>query len=85
MAWTLRIAKRAEKELRIIPAKDRKRIATALAAMQLDPFGGDIVRLENQSASWRRRVGNYRISFDLDPDQALVDILRIARRTTTTY
>jgi len=85
MAWTLRIAKRAEKELRKIPAKDRKRIATALAAMRLDPFGGDIVRLENQPASWRRRVGSYRIFFDLYPDQSLVDILRIARRTSTTY
>jgi len=85
MAWKLRIARRAEKELRKLPAKDRKRIATALAAMQLDPFGGDIVRLENQPASWRRRVGSYRIFFDLYPDQALVDILRIARRTSTTY
>jgi mRNA-degrading endonuclease RelE of RelBE toxin-antitoxin system len=53
--------------------------------MQVDPFGGDIARLENQPASWRRRVGNYRIFFDVHPDQMVVDILRIRRRTSTTY
>jgi mRNA-degrading endonuclease RelE of RelBE toxin-antitoxin system len=53
--------------------------------MQSDPFQGDIARLENQPTSWRRRVGNYRIFFDVYPDQLLVDILRIKRRTSTTY
>ena len=32
-----------------------------------------------------RRVGDWRILFDLYPDRRLVDILDIRRRTTTTY
>jgi mRNA interferase RelE/StbE len=85
MAWKLRIARRAEKELRKIPSRDRAKIAAALLDMQDDPFGGDIARLENQPASWRRRVGSYRILFDVYPEQLAVDILRIRRRTSTTY
>ena len=75
MAWTLRIAKRAEKELQKIPDKDRRRIASALQQMQIDPLQGDIARLQNQPASWRRRVGNYRIFFDGYSEQMVVDIL----------
>jgi mRNA-degrading endonuclease RelE of RelBE toxin-antitoxin system len=33
--------------------------------MQVDPFQGDIKRLKGQSAAWRRRVGSYRIIYDL--------------------
>jgi hypothetical protein len=29
--------------------------------MALDPFGGDILKLEGESNRWRRRIGNYRI------------------------
>ena len=85
MAWTLRIAKRAEKELRKIPAKDRERILAALRAIEADPFSGDVARLINQPAGWRLRVGNYRVFLDLYPDQSVVDILRVKRRTSTTY
>jgi len=33
--------------------------------MREDPFRGDIKRLKGQPNSWRRRVGNYRIIYDL--------------------
>ena len=56
-----------------------------LDAMLSDPFGGDIVRLKNQPAAWRRRVGSYRILFDIYPERRVVDIVDIARRTSTTY
>lgn len=53
--------------------------------MQQDPFSGDIVRLKGQPTAWRRRVGNYRILFDVYPQQLLVLVTAIARRTSTTY
>ena len=85
MAWRLQIAKRAEKELKKIPAKDQQRITAALAGMREDLFRGDIVRLKNQPTAWRRRVGNYRILFDIDPEQMVIDVVEVGRRTSTTY
>jgi mRNA-degrading endonuclease RelE of RelBE toxin-antitoxin system len=64
---------------------DQARVKAALLATQADPFSGDIKRLKNQPAAWRRRVGAYRIFFDLYPEQAMIVVVAIARRTSTTY
>lgn len=51
--------------------------------MAADPFSGDIRRLE--PCGWRRRVGNYRIFFDIDMDLHLIQVTAISRRTSSTY
>jgi mRNA-degrading endonuclease RelE of RelBE toxin-antitoxin system len=51
--------------------------------MQSDPFSGDIKRL--QPSGWRRRIGNYRIFYDLDVDERRIVVTAITRRTSTTY
>lgn len=43
MTWHLRIGNRAQRELERIPAKDRRRIIAALAAMRENPWSGDDV------------------------------------------
>jgi mRNA-degrading endonuclease RelE of RelBE toxin-antitoxin system len=83
MTWRLRIAKPAGKELERSPVKDQGYIKVGLADMQANPFSGDIVRLKNQPATFRRRAGNYRIFFDLDPETGLVDVVAIKRRTSS--
>ncbi len=53
--------------------------------MREDPFGGDIVRLKAQPTAWRRRVGDWRILFDVNTAEQTVDVVAIERRTSTTY
>jgi mRNA-degrading endonuclease RelE of RelBE toxin-antitoxin system len=53
--------------------------------MQQNPFTGDIVRLANQPTAFRRRVGDWRIVFDVYPERRLLEVRFIERRTTTTY
>jgi len=53
--------------------------------MQQDPFQGDVKRLQGQSTAWRRRVGNYRIIYDLYFDQRLIVVHGVVRRSSTTY
>ena len=51
-----------------------------------NPLTGDIVRLHGQHpTAWRRRVGAYRIFYDLDPVNHFIFVRLIERRTTTTY
>lgn len=85
MSWTLRIAKRAQKEFARAPPKSQRLLRTALEEMRQNPFSGDIARLTSERATWRRRVGAYRIFFDVDPERLLIEVLDISRRTTTTY
>ena len=53
--------------------------------MAANPFTGDIGRLTHERAAFRRRVGAWRIFFDVDPERRIVDVRLIERRTTTTY
>jgi mRNA-degrading endonuclease RelE of RelBE toxin-antitoxin system len=81
MTWNLRIANRVRKALARLPAKDRLALLDALEDMSVDPFGGDIVRLKAQPTTWRRRVGAYRIFFDVSPSKLTIDIIDVRRRT----
>lgn len=85
MIWTLRLARRAEKLFAKTPAKSQRLLRAALEEMQYNPFSGDIVRLKSERSTWRRRVGSFRIFFDVYPDEQLVDVVDIDRRTSTTY
>jgi mRNA-degrading endonuclease RelE of RelBE toxin-antitoxin system len=85
MTWNLQIAGPAQKEYRKLAANDQRRVKAALVAMQEDPFSGDIQRLKDQPTAWRRRVGSYRIIYDLYPNERRIVISGIVRRTSTTY
>jgi len=83
MTWTLLVASPARKSLAKFPDKDRRRLLQALAAMEQNPFGGDIKSLH--PSGWRRRVGNYRIFYDLFASDNQIIVTAIERRTSTTY
>ncbi len=85
MTWTLLFAKRVRKQLERFPVADQKRILAALQSMTEDPLGGDTARLKGQPAAWRRRVGSFRIFFDLYPEQRSIEVVDVRRRTSTTY
>ena len=84
MEWTVVLAGPARKALERIPKTDQTRIETALASMQHDPFQGDIRKLQGLPG-FRRRVGNWRIFFEINLEQRHAVIAAIERRTSTTY
>jgi hypothetical protein len=47
MAWTVNVAKPAQKQAARVPAKDQAKIGAAVSAMADDPFAGDV------SSSWK--------------------------------
>ena len=85
MTWILHVAERAQKQLAKAPAKNQRQLRSALLAMEQDPFSGNIVRLKSERSAWRRRVGDYTIFFDVYPETQIIDVVHIARRTSTTY
>jgi mRNA interferase RelE/StbE len=85
MAWTVSVAKPAQKQVARLPAKDQVRIGAAVCSLADDPFTGDVLKLEGQGNRWRRRVGNYRVFFAVDSTSKTVDVSAIVRRTSRTY
>jgi mRNA interferase RelE/StbE len=84
MEWTVVLAGPARKSLKRIPATDKTRILAALGEIQQDPFQGDIRKLQGLPG-FRRRVGNWRILFEVVLERRQVVVAAIERRTSTTY
>ena len=84
MEWTVVLAGPARKSLKRVPASDKTRILAALAEIEEDPFQGDIRKLQGLPG-FRRRVGNWRILFEVVLERRQVVVAAIERRTSTTY
>jgi len=84
MNWTIIIDERAEKRLKRVPARDYMRIRKSISDMESDPFFGDINKMRGENV-WRRRVGSYRIFYEIHKNNRVVYIFELKRRTSTTY
>lgn len=85
MSWVLKIREKAKKHLQHFPKKDQRRIIEALFELKENPYSGDISKLENEDDLWRRRVGAYRIKFQIRSKERIIYVYEIERRTSKTY
>ena len=85
MSWEVAIHPKIGKQLKRFPRKDVKRIEVAFRQFKINPFFGDIEKMEGEENVWQRRVGSYRISYELFAKRQIVFVFRVERRTTTTY
>jgi mRNA-degrading endonuclease RelE of RelBE toxin-antitoxin system len=85
MPWALLITRPAERDLRTPSSADLRRINAAFEAMRANPYGGDVKFLAGTAGVLRRRVGAWRILFEVHQHERRVVILGVKRRTSTTY
>lgn len=85
MRWRIFLTTTAKKQFRRLPARDAQRISRAIDGMELNPFSGDVKKLTTGGEVWRRRIGNYRIIFELFLRERAIFIYEITRRTSKTY
>ena len=84
MTYHLKIEKRAIKEMKILSQDVQKRIKDKIRSNLIeDPFptgDNDIKRIKG-SKFYRLRIGEYRVFFDIDPEEKQVFILSIRHRS----
>ena len=85
MPWDLLIANPAARDLRELSLDDLRRINTAFEVMRSNPHSGDIKFLRGSGARLLRRVGIWRILFEVLQEKRTVVILGVKRRTSTNY
>ncbi len=86
MLWHVIVAKSAFKSFKSMSKSDRKRIHLVLKEMQEDPFSGDVkVLIGIFKGSYRRRIGSWRIFYNIDTEIKVVAINDIKRRGSKTY
>jgi len=85
MNWDVKIAKKVQKQIKSFSKKDTNRTITFLEQIAGNPYQGDIEKIEGEKNIWRRRVGSYRILYEIFSKQRFIYILNIQRRTSITY
>jgi mRNA-degrading endonuclease RelE of RelBE toxin-antitoxin system len=85
MKWDLLITSPAERGLRKVPRVDLEHINNVFSEMCSDPYSGDVRFLRGMGATFRRRVGDWRILFELDKTKQTIVVLAVKRRGSKTY
>ncbi len=85
MPYRVELAPAAQRDLRGLPREIQARLAAPILALAEDPRPAGARKLRGEERTWRIRVGPYRVVYDIHADRALVVILKVARRSETTY
>ena len=86
MTWNVIVARSASKTYKAMPKQDKARVLEALDGMEHNPHHGDIIALRGKyQGSYRRRVGSWRLIFDVDTETRTVTVTDIVRRTSKAY
>ena len=83
--WVLIADKDVFKVLKRFPRKDAEAIVRVFDLMSQNPFDGDIEKMKGKEYLWRRRVGSYRIFYELRVDIREINVIEVKRRTSNTY
>jgi len=85
MTYELQVERAARKDLERLRETNYRRVETAIDALAIDPRPRGVRKLRGAGSLWRITVGEYRAIYAVFDKERLVKILRVPRRTTTSY
>jgi mRNA interferase RelE/StbE len=80
MNYVVKFSKSAVKDFEKLPNGTQKRIKQNLEYLRISPRGNDTKKLKGSANTYRTRVGDYRIVFEIYDDELLVWIIQIDTR-----
>lgn len=78
------LAPAAQRQLRRLPPGDAARLRAPILALALEPRPARATKLSGTDF-WRVRVGDLRIVYVIDDAARVVVVLKVARRSESTY
>ena len=79
--YEITFARSARKELQALPLNVTERILTKIESLASNPRPPGCKKLSGPTRLWRLRVGDYRIVYDIDDEERVVDISVIRHRS----
>lgn len=83
--WLLQVDPQVHKDIKNFPRQDTRRILNAVEMLPINPYAGDIQKMTGEENVWRRRIGNYRIFYEIITRDKILHVFRVERRTSKTY
>lgn len=82
--WRVELAPPAQRQLRKLPPAETAHLRGPILALARNPRPAAAAKLAG-GPFWRLRVGDLRVVYAIDPDRRLVVVVRVARRSESTY
>lgn len=84
-SWALEIDPCIFKTLKRIPRHDAEVILEVIKLLPINPYFGDIKKMEAEEGAWRRRIGSYRMFYRINIFKKVILVFHLERRVSKTY
>jgi mRNA interferase RelE/StbE len=78
-SYNVLVSRSAERELRQVPKRDRRRIVERIRSLVDNPTPPSSIKVEGETR-YRLRQGDWRILYEIDRSSKAVDIVKIGHR-----
>lgn len=81
MSYKIEFSKAASKQFKKLSSELQDRIQTKIDDLALEPRPDGVKKLKGEENSYRIRVGDYRVVYDIYDDVLLITIIKIGHRS----
>ncbi|MGI8505138.1 MAG: type II toxin-antitoxin system RelE family toxin [Hassallia sp.] len=81
MTYTVEFSKGARKQFIKLPLDVQKRIQTKINDLAIEPRPNAVKKLQGDDNSYRIRVGEYRVVYEIEDDVLIVTIIKVKHRS----
>ena len=85
MSYRVEISSAAQRHLRRVRPEFRRHIETEIYKLADNPYPHGAVKLRGEERTWRIRVRQFRVLYEVYSDVLVVVVLKVARRNEGTY
>jgi mRNA interferase RelE/StbE len=78
--YTVEIARRAVKAIARLPRTEQQRVRAAIDLLADEPRPPGSAALLGEESTYRVRVGNYRILYEVIDDRLVIQVVRVGHR-----
>lgn len=81
MSYEVKFSRGAKKQFRKLPIDVQQRIQTKINDLAIEPRPNWVKKLQADDNSYRIRVGDYRVVYEIDDDVLIVTVIKIGHRS----
>lgn len=80
MSYTVKFTKGAKRQLRKLPLDVQERIRAKINDLKIEPRPSGVKKLKGEENSYRIRIGDYRVVYEIEDDILKVTVVRVKHR-----
>jgi len=84
--FKLKVKPGVKRDTKSFPKDDLQRIVNDIRSLKFDPLPPGVKKIKKgREIHYRIRQGNFRIGYQLNPTEGLIEIIYVKRRNESTY